>query len=229
MRRAVRSTIERGTRVGDFHRLHPHTDADATALATRLDDAVAHAEALAVQQRNGTLASRNANARKVKLRKGVLGDTLRHLAHVSVSAGAEKPELIGSLKFPPENSTHQAFLVAARQMVELAEANKEVLAKYGFTGSMLTDLTANLGAFEAASAAAQAAAGSKAGARSELEAVTRQIRDLIRLLDGINRHRFQDNADQLAEWSTAISFISPPRRNKTDSETPSPQSGVPSS
>jgi hypothetical protein len=223
----VRSTLERGGRACEFHRSHTHADPDATALATRLEELVAKAETLAVQQRTGTLAARAATARKRKLRRGSVSAALRHLVRAGASAAKDAPELGGALRFPPENSTHQAFLTTARQMVELATANKEVLAKHGFTGPMLADLTAGLQALEVATTSGQAAAGVKAGARSELEVVNRQIIELIYLLDGINRHRFQDDAEALAEWATAISLVAERRRAKDGGVPPGGEGGLP--
>ena len=48
-------------------------------------------------------------------------------------------------------------------------------------------------------------------ARAELHAVSREILNLVELLDGLNRYRFGSGSATLAAWESARNVVSGPR------------------
>ena len=112
----------------------------------------------------------------------------------------------------------QAFLTAARRMLEKAAAQKELLVKQGMPASLFDDLTAALGEFEKTLEASRAGRRRHVGPTRDLLAVTDQIVGQVRVLDGLVRYRFGDNAELMGAWATARNVIGPIRSK--DGQTP---------
>ena len=87
----------------------------------------------------------------------------------------------------------QAFITAARRMLEKATAPKE----------LLDDLTAALGEFEKTLEASRAGRRRNMGPTRNLLAVTDQIVEQVRVLDGLVRYRFRDDAELIGAWTNA--------------------------
>ena len=45
------------------------------------------------------------------------------------------------------------------------------------------------------------------GASAELAAVAEELIQVVRLMDGLNRYRFADDANSLAEWESASNTV----------------------
>ena len=211
MNAVVRSVLNMVERVRGFCRAHPFTDPSATALEARFEERVDRAVALAVQQRSSNLAVRAANARRNKLRSGVVMDLLRHLVRVGDDAAKELPDLSGRLKLPPQDGSHQAFLAAARVMVSEAADHRDLLVKHGMTESMLDDLGQALNQYEQATETAFGATRERIGARSQLHTIAAELSDLVQLLNGLNRYRFREQQELLDAWTSAINVLGPSR------------------
>lgn len=54
-------------------------------------------------------------------------------------------------------------------------------------------------------------AGSTSVAAANLEAVSDEVVQIVRILDGFNRHRFTAQPDLLAAWTAASNVVGPPR------------------
>lgn len=99
--------------------------------------------------------------------------------------------------------SHQAFLATARGMLEKAIAQKELLVKQGMPASLLEDLTAALGEFEKTLEASRASRREQLRASADLQAVAAEIAEQVRVLDGLVRYRFRDDAELLGAWASA--------------------------
>lgn len=97
----------------------------------------------------------------------------------------------------------QAFLTAARRMLEKATAQTGLLVKQGMPASLLDDLTAALGEFEKTLEASRAGRRRNVGPTRNLLAVTDQIVEQVRVLDGLVRYRFRDDAELMGAWTNA--------------------------
>jgi hypothetical protein len=134
---------------------------------------------------------RAATQQRAEIRHVLETKLLRYLVVVGVVAARENMELAAQFRLP-RSVSHQAFLTAARGMLEKANAQKELLVKQGMSASLLDDLTLALGEFEKTLEALRCAQGrhSRAGRRAhpslrsgqvvgasaELEAVARADR-----------------------------------------------------
>ena len=135
---------------------------------------------------------------------------LKYLRAVGAVAAKGNVEFAAHFRLPTKSS-HQAFLTAARQMLNTATARKDVLTAEGMSGTLLDDLTAKLAEFEKTLEALRFAQGrlSRAGRRehveasADLEAVSAEIAERVRMLDGLVRYRFGDNPALMEGWSSA--------------------------
>src|ERR1043165_7076637 len=83
MRAVVRRILAMGVRGLDFTRADPSTEPSYVTVVSRLEERLKRADTLAVQERDGLLQERNATARRLELRRTMLPDHLRHIAHVA--------------------------------------------------------------------------------------------------------------------------------------------------
>src|SRR5882762_1423575 len=93
------------------------------------------------------------------------------------------------------NASNQALLTMARGMLEKATAHKDVLVKRGMSEQLLDDLAKTLGEFEQTIEATRASRREHVGASADLEAVAAEIAEQMKVLDGLVRYRFGDNAE----------------------------------
>ena len=100
--------------------------------------------------------------------------------------------------------SHQELLTVARAILEKATAQKELLIKQGMPASRLDDLTAALGEFEKTLEASQAGRREPAWATTDLKTVVDQIVEQVRVLDGLVRYRFKDNAELVGAWAGSL-------------------------
>ncbi|MDZ4862981.1 MAG: hypothetical protein SGJ01_05990 [Gemmatimonadota bacterium] len=59
------------------------------------------------------------------------------------------------------------------------------------------------------------------GARVELEVVVQEMMEVVKVLDGRNRFRFQNAAELLAAWESASNVVTP-NAGTADGPTPAP-------
>lgn len=68
---------------------------------------------------------------------------------------------------------------------------------------MLDDLVKKVSEFEAASESVRSARLDHIGARTDLDVITGELSDLVRVLDSINRYRYGKDPVSMAEWTAA--------------------------
>lgn len=206
-----RRKLEMGTRALEFSRGHPDTSPGYTAALTRLEERLTRADQLASRQRAGQLEVRAATARKAELRRAMQQAHLAHLAQVGKAAAREIPELAQKFVFRPGTTTYLAFRTAARGMAAEAQNQKEALVKHGLVETVLDNLVQVLDQFDAAVEHGAEGRQAHVGASAELHAVADEVVQVVRVMDGLNRYRFMNDAELLAAWESASSVAATPR------------------
>jgi hypothetical protein len=95
-------------------------------------------------------------------------------------------ELAARFKLPDSHANNRSFLTSVRSMLAMAEAQREALVSEGMTPTLLEELGRMLMEFDAASEAARGARLDHIGARADLEEVTAELLEAVKVLDGIN-------------------------------------------
>jgi hypothetical protein len=179
--------------------------AEGTALA-RLEELVQRAEVLAAQQRAGIVATRAATELRAEVRRALRSKLLLYLSAVGGAAANENAELGAQFRLP-RVGPNQAFVTMARGMLEKATAHQELLVKRGMSETLIADITAAIEEFEQTLEATRAGRLEHVGASADLRAVMAEISEQVKVLDGIVRYRFGDNAELMGAWGSAHSVV----------------------
>jgi hypothetical protein len=215
-----------GVRVRDFSHAHPSADATFAPVLERLDTRISRMEELVRQQEGGYLSKHSSVIRRKDLRRRLRDGLLRHLVTVAEVAGEEVPGLAEKFRLPRSNTRHAVFQGVARKMLEEGQANKEVLAKYGLADKLFEDLGAAVDEFDTSVAETNEGLRSHVGARAELQALGEEVVLLVGMLDGLNRYRFEHDAQLLAAWKSARHVQSGPQiKEVAAAPAPAPTSG----
>ena len=208
MNATLRRRLERAVRVRDFIRAHRTDGAGEATALTRLEELIQRADVLAAQQRAGVVATRAATRQRQQLRHVLQSKLLTYLAAVGAVAAKQNTELAPQFHLPPPGS-NQAFVTAVRGMLQQATAQKDLLVSRGMSPQLIYDLTAALAKFEQTLEATRAGRRDHVGASADLESVLSEITEQVRLLDGLVRYRFSDNAELMGAWASARNVLGP--------------------
>ena len=96
-----------------------------------------------------------------------------------------------------------AFRTAAGSMADEAARQKPVLEKHGLAEGALDGLTSGLAGYDTSLAQIADGKRDRVEATAEGREIGRDIRRVLRLMDGFNRYRFQHDAEKLAAWESA--------------------------
>jgi hypothetical protein len=213
----VRRKLAMASRVRDFARAHPFGEPSYAQWLERLEERLARADTLAAQQRDGLIAARGAIFRRGNLRRKIRTGMLPHLVRVGeVLASRERPELIGRFRLLSANEPDRTFITAAKAMHAEAQAAKDAFVRMGLADALLGELGQALAEFETMVAEFNASRREHIGARAELEAVVKDIGEVVGVLDGLNRYRFRDNPELLVVWNSARDVFGPFRSKPVD-------------
>ena len=205
----IRRRFEMGIRALEFSKAHPDPSAGYATAVARLEERLNQAHTLLAVQRAGTIEQSQAVAMKAKLRRFMRRSILRHVAQVAAVASKEEPELVQKFQFPTRNTNYLVFLNAAEGIAREAQARKELLIRHGLAEPVLDSLVQTLEQLNGVSEQGIAAHRTHVGAGAELVIVLRDAAQLVRVLDGLNRYRFRDDALALAEWQSATNVLGP--------------------
>ncbi len=208
MNRLLRRRLEMAARVCEFLRTHQKQEEGEEPALIRLEQLIERANALAAEQRAGLVASRSAAAQRIEIRRVIEAKLLRFLMAAGVVAARSHLELIEQFRLPSSGS-HQAFLTAARGMLQTATAQKELLVKEGMKASVLDDLSAALLDLEKTLETSRVGRRLHTGASAELHAIAAEIVERVRLLDGLVRYRFGDDVQLMGAWASARNVLGP--------------------
>jgi len=195
--------------VRDFLRAHK-TDAVGEGLGlAKLEELIQRAEVLVAQQRGGVVVARAATRQRETLRRALQSKLLLYLRAVGAVAAKENAELAMQFQLPPTNASHQALLTVARGMLEKATAQKELFVSRGMSPMLLDALAGALGEFEKTLEASREGRRNHVGASADLKAVAAEIKEQVRVLDGLVRFRFGENAELMGAWASARNVLGP--------------------
>lgn len=206
-----RRKIQMGQSAFRFSSANPDTSAGYTAALAQLADRLTRADQIASQQLEGLRDVRAASARKVELRRVLKNAHLAHVVQVGKIASREDPDLAGTFIFRPGTASFLAFRTAARAMAAEAQTHKEVLVKHGLAESVLENLMQALDQFDAAVEQGLQGRQAHVGASAELKSLADEIVQIVRVMDGLNRYRFMNDAERLAAWESASNIAGPPK------------------
>jgi len=102
-------------------------------------------------------------------------------------------------------------------MLEKAAAQKELFVSRGMSPGLLDALAGALGEFEKTLEASREGrrnhpslrSGQVVGASADLKAVAAEIKEQVRVLDGLVRFRFGENAELMGAWASARNVLGP--------------------
>lgn len=228
MNRRVSRRLEMGARALEFSKAHPVDSPGYATAVQQLEEQLARAEQLGKEQERGTTEVHAATARKNELKRSIRWSQLVHLAGVAERAAKEVPGLVQKFDLPRVPNRNLGFSTVARTMVEEAQRHKDMLIKHGLVEQILDSLGESLDQFD--EVVQHGAEGRRVhiGARANLEVVADEVVQIVKILNGYNRHRFIAQPDRLAAWTAARNVVraggQTAGRTDTPSDTP-PQSG----
>lgn len=225
MRSRTRSQLAAASRARDLCRAHPFTEAAHQKVVAELDEHVATAQRLAVEESLGRkTAAASVRGRQAK-RREILAD-LKLVTRLGVRGEHLRPGLAEKLEPPRRNSSIAGFGIRTRAILTEIATNKELLTGVGLGEDLVGRLTAALEAYEAEVEAGEAGTSSHVTSAAQLRATTSKIVELIGVLDAANQIRFRGDAGLLAAWTRARNVVTaePTPQPPGDPETPAPSS-----
>jgi hypothetical protein len=224
MNRQISRRMEMAVRVREFSDTHPSADPSFATLLGRLKERIDRMVALTGQQVGGFLSKHSSTMRRRDIRRRLRDGLLRHLVTVAEDASAEKPELGGKFEVPSHNLSNARFQAVARKMLEQGQAERELLVKHGLSDTLLTDLAAAVAEFDDSVAETTSGRQDHILAGAELRTVSDEVVQLVAMMDGLNRYRFQKEPQLLVAWEAARRVVSGPQAAKE--EVPAPPAPV---
>ncbi len=119
------------------------------------------------------------------------------------AAAAEKPELAEKLRMPRGRTTEAAFRCAARTVLAEAQANQDLLLKYGMWDGALDELTGRLAEYDRASFDGHSGRALHTGARAELSVLAKELLAMVKQLEGMMLIRFRQDPNLRGAWASA--------------------------
>jgi hypothetical protein len=217
--------MEMAVRVRDFSDTHPSADPSFVSVLGRLKEAIDRMVALGGQQVGGFLSKHSSALRRRDIRRHLRDGLLRHLVTIAEDAASEKDELRDMFKVPGHNLSTARFQTLARKMLEQGQAEKELLVKHGLSATLLDDLAAAVTDFDASVEETNGGLQDHVLAGAELRKVSEEVLQLVSMMDGINRYRFQREPQLLAAWKTARHVVTGPQAEKEE-EPPAAPAGL---
>jgi hypothetical protein len=186
-----------------FCRENPSDTPGYLQALAQLEERFSRAEALAIQENTGILTQRGSTKGKAALRKTIREKHLRHLVRIARAAAIVNPELPRRFRLPFKGLSSEAFVAAARAMVEQARENQELFVQDGMPASFLNDLGSAITEYEQSVAGQHLGAALHIGAGAELKELVKELFQLVKRFDGLNLLRFQDSPEKRAAWLAA--------------------------
>lgn len=221
-----RIRLDMGGRVVVFCHSHPDDNPQTAPVVARVEEALARADVLQMQQRQSMTVVASAVNQKTESRL-LIENALAALFGIAKAAVKEHPELSVHRRVPKPRSSEAELLQVAHVAVRDATAAKALLVPYGLTDALLEGLTADIAAYEAALERQRQALASQVGARGELKGVVADLMRAVKNLDAIHRLRFQKNRELRTAWKSVRHMPSPAPEPVPVAEQPSAPAPVP--
>ena len=191
------------SRVRSFIRTNPASGTAYGNARTEFEALVARAEALAAQQDAGRVSARAAIANRTELRHALHSLFLRYLSGLGGVVGKTNAGLGVELRLPKTSLTHSAFLIATRRMLGQADSQKELLLDRGMSATLLDSLGKGADEFERLDESVKLARRAHIGASKDLEGISVELLQHVRLLDAMVRYEFGTNREIIGAWESA--------------------------
>lgn len=224
MNARTRSRLEMARRALEFAQAHPDTSEGYTAAVSELAELLTRSKQLADLHRQGIAEVRAATQRKTNLRRSICQGQMLHVATAAQRAAKEEPELAQKFVLARQPTPYLAFQSVARTVAAEAEGRKALLVKHGLVDSVLVSLTESLDKFDQAMARGAEGRRIHIAAAVELRVVSNEAVQIVRVLDGYNRVRFEGDPDLLAAWRSASNVVGPSRSVTKPDEPEAPAS-----
>lgn len=113
-----------------------------------------------------------------------------------------------------------AFRSAVQGILTEAGNEKELLAKFGMVEPAPSALAEALGQFDRAVERGVTGRRAHVGARAELAAISDEVIQQVRQLDGLIRFRCANDPEALAAWRSSSNTVAPARGQRGNNEVP---------
>ncbi len=210
MNTAVRRKLDMAARVREFVRAHAATEPGYTPVVTRLDELLTRAEAILTRQHRGSVAARGAIAQRNELRGTLHAQLVHYLVAVGSVAAKDQADLAARFKLPSTNGSNLGYATAVKALLAAGEGERDLLVKAGLAPTLFEELGKMVADFEAATEEARTARRDHIGARIDLDVITAELTEQVKLLDGITRYRFGKDVEMMAEWRAAKQMLGQP-------------------
>lgn len=229
MNTVVRRKLDMGARVREFARAHAATEPGYGPFLTRLEQLLTRAEAILARQHQGRVAARGASSKRRELRGTLHAQLIHFLVAVGSFATKTNADVAARFKLPPSNGTNASFLVAVKSLLAAGQEQRDQLVAIGMAPAVLDELSRMVAEFEAASEAARTARRDHIGARLDLDVITAELMEDVKLLDGMTRYRFGKDVEVMGEWDAARALLGQRRNGDVPpvAPTPAPQPTTP--
>jgi len=211
MNRSISRRLEMAVRARDFSATHPSDDPSYVLVLNRLKESIDRIVELGGQQVGGFLSTHSSSLRRRDIRRKLRDGLLRHLVTVARDAASEKPELGAKFQLPKQNLSHVRFQTVARKMLAQGQAEQELLVKHGLSATLVGDLAAAVAEFDASVAESNSGRQGHILAGAALRTVSEELLQVVEMMDGLNRYRFQKEPQLLVAWEAARHVTSGPQ------------------
>jgi hypothetical protein len=205
----INSRLNMGRRALEFSEANPVESPGYNTTVQQLKTQLARADQLGKEQARGLALVHSTTEGKERVKRELRRSHLVHIAGVVEHAADEVPELARQFDLPRIPVRGQAFKAAVTEMVEEAERQKELLIKHGLVEDVLVNARKALDELNQLFEQSAEARRVHIGASAELQAVTDEIVQLVKILGGFNTFRFRDQPELLAAWTAASNVIGP--------------------
>jgi len=216
MKASLRRRFEMAKRVRDFLRQHVTSGVAEQAALRDLEALIDRADMLARQQLSGLNRRHASTADRSVIRRTLQQKLLHYVAGVGAKLGKQEPEMAEWFRLPKATANNQAFLTMAHAMYEHATLERDLLVSRGLSETVLDDLGHAIAEFEKTLETTRASMRDHIGASGDLLAVASEITRQVRLLEGLVRYRFGNDAELMAAWANARNVVGPSHHDEED-------------
>lgn len=212
-----------------FVRNNPFEGPGPEAIIQRLGTLVERSKELVRTRQEREQARARSVMRKETIRKHLGSGLLRFFAQAGQEAARSHPALAEEFRPVAVGGTSLRYLTRAQSLVSAAQTNLELVQPFGIEPGMIDEATTLLAEYETYAHQASDAKAARIQARAELFPVGAEMMNLLRRLDGLNRHRYARDSARLAAWQSAFRSpgpLTPRDRNEPAAPAPDPLPGM---
>ncbi len=206
-----------------FVRNNPFEGPGPEAITQRLGTLIERTKELIRTREERDQARARAVMRKETIRKHLSTGLLRFFAGAGQEAARSHPALAKDFRSVPTDGSALGFLTRAQSLIAAARTHLELVQPFGIEPGMIDEATALLTEYESYAHQASESKAARIQARAELFPVGAEMMNLLRRLDGLNRHRYARDSARLATWLSAFKAPGPLKpRDRAEPAAPTP-------